>query len=124
MYRQLHRISGEQKTLIEDMLDAETFADRFGGLVVEWNNVQSAVMELEDRLRREVGTETFSRHYESEILPLARQIHATMVQAEEQIKQGIARTGVSIHNLQYYRNVRHAYAEYEDHQAIFFDEKK
>jgi hypothetical protein len=124
MYRQLHRISGEQKALIEDMLDAETFADRFGELVLEWNNVQSAVMQLEDRLRREVGMETFNKSFESEILPIARQIHATMVQAEERIKQGIARTGVSIHNLQHYRNARHAYAEYEDHQAIFFDEKK
>ena len=57
-------------------------------------------------------------------MPIARQIHATMVQAEERIKQGIARTGVSIHNLQHYRNARHAYAEYEDYQAIFFDEKK
>lgn len=124
MYRQLHRISGEQKALIENMADAETFADRFGELVLEWNNVQSAVMQLEDRLRREVGMETFNKSYESEILPLARQIHATMVQAEERIKQGIASTGVSIHNLQHYRNARHAYAEYEDHQAIFFDEKK
>jgi len=124
MYRQLHRISEEQKTLIETMAESETFADRFGELVLEWGSVQSDVMQLEDRLRREVETEAFNKGYETEILPLARQIHATMVQAEERIKQGIARIGPSILNFQNYRNVKQAYADFEDHQAIFFDEKK
>ena len=124
MYRRLHRISEEQKTLIETMTESEMFAERFRALVLEWDSVQSAVMQQEDRLRREVGTAAFNKGFETEILPLVRQIHTTMVQAEERIKQGIARTGVSIHNLQHYRNARHAYAEYEDHQAIFFDEKK
>lgn len=124
MYRQLHRISEDQKALIENMAEAETFAERFGALVQEWSSVQCAVTRLEDRLRREMGTVAFNKGYEKEIVSLARQIRATMVQAEEKIKEGIVQTGASISNLQNFRHVRQAYADYEDHQAYFFDEKK
>jgi len=124
MYRRLQRISEEQKKLIVDSAEAEMFAERFGELALEWNHVQTAVMELEDRLRREIGPEAFNRFCEPEILPLARQILATMVQADELIRHGLAKTGGSILTLQNYRNVRQAYAEYEDHHAYFFDEKK
>lgn len=124
MYRQLHRISEEQKDLVQDMAESETFADRFGALVQEWGEIQSAIIQMEERLRREMGTETFNQSYASRILPLARQIHDVMVEAEEQIKRGIVKTGASISNLQNFRHVRQAYTEYEDQQAYFFDEKK
>jgi len=124
LYRRLQKISEEQKSLIETSAEAEAFAERFGELASEWNNVQTAIMELEDRLRREIGPEAFYRFCESEIQPLARQILATMVQAEERIRHGLDKAGGSILSFQNYRHLRQAYAEYEDQHGYFFDEKK
>lgn len=126
MYRNLLRISEEQRQLILHDANDERLADRFSLLAGEWNHQQDQIAEMETILREVFGQERFQTHFESNIVPIIDQIKKIIHLTTTDINQHISRTGNSLRAFQDHRQLRRAYgdSDYSSHPSIYFDEKK
>jgi hypothetical protein len=126
LYRQLLRISEDQRHLVAEHAEDDRFAENFALLADEWKKRQEQIVNLETALRQTFGQERIRAHFEANIAPIIGKITENIRETAAGINRDMTNTGDSLRAFQEHRQLRRAYgdSDYGLSPSLYFDEKK
>lgn len=127
LYGQLLQVSDQQLACVEhDWQDSDQFIERFQELAGKWLDLQAEIAVEERRLLEQVSVNERNATLAQKVGPIIRKAQENMTRAAEMMNHNIKATGSMLRSAQDHRQASRAYynSGYEDHEPVFFDEKK
>lgn len=126
LYARLLELSTRQLDGVNEHASAEHFQELFQQMTDEWESIQKKIIATQASLKDIVSSDMLRDILSVHIAPLASKAQSNMEQAVATLGENLRSTASMIRSANEHKQASKAYSGsgYDDHTAIYFDEKK